>query len=320
MKIPSEWNRLLDRSTLPVLILDREFRFRYVNDAYLQTVQRTRAELIGEYVFDAFPETPERVEGVLDYWNRTLNGETTVLDALPFHVELDGKMEERFWEATQDPLYGDDGEIIGLIQRTQDITEQHKLEQRNEAIGFELSHRVKNVMAVVSSVARITGRNARDVPSFVKSFTARLNAMSRTNDLLAQRDWVGLSVRTLFEDELSPFKGGDNPAYTLSGDPVRLAIDATKDLSMVCHELATNAAKYGCLGKPGGHLRIGWMREGDTLVIDWQEQCAHTLPEFGEDGFGTRLFDMLPYAKVERRFTPTGLHLTIRMDGEKVFA
>ncbi|MGB3454857.1 MAG: HWE histidine kinase domain-containing protein [Litorimonas sp.] len=321
MNIPDAWRRLLDGSSLPVMILDRDFRFRYCNAAYLAAVHSTEADLMGRYVFDAFPETPERIESVLEPWRRTLAGETTTLDALPFRVELqDGTVEERVWQATQDPVHNEAGAVIGLIQRTQDITERHRLAQRNEAITYELSHRVKNIIAVVSSIARITGRSAVDVQDFVKSFTARLNAMSRTNDLLVVGDWTGLDVRSIFEDELSPFEDDEDASFTLSGDPVRLGLDASKDLSMVCHELATNAVKYGCFSAPGGRLDVTWTKTASGLEVRWTETCAVPIVPGTSTGFGTRLFDMLPYAKVERDFTPTGLHLTIRMDGEKLFA
>lgn len=321
MKLPTEWTRLFDDLSLPVMILDRKFHFRYVNDAYLEELDRRREELIGEYVFDAFPETPERIESLLEPWRRTLEGEVTSLESLPFKVEWqDGTVEERVWQATQDPIRDEDGKVIGLMQRTQDITERYQLEQRNKAIGYELSHRVKNIMAIVSSVARITGRNASNVNEFVKSFTARLNAMSRTNDLLAEGDWSGLDVRTIFKDELSPFDEADVPVYSLDGKQVKLSVDATKDLSMVAHELATNAVKYGCLGKKGGHLRISWEQNADGLTINWMETCPHVITTTDSIGFGTRLFDMLPYANVTRNFTPYGLHLTIEMEGDKVFA
>ena len=321
MNIPAEWKQLLDELSLPVMILDRDLRFRYFNQVYLKTVHRPEEDLLGQYVFDAFPETPERIESVMEPWRRTLQGEVTVLESLPFHVEMeDGSIEERVWQATQDPIRDDNGKVIGLMQRAQDITEQFRLEQRNKAISYELSHRVKNIMAVVSSVARITGRNASDVGAFVKSFTNRLNAMSRTNDLLAEQNWIGLDVRTILQNELSPFDKTDSPVYTLSGKQVLLAIGASKDLSMATHELVTNATKYGALGQAGGHLYLHWERDGDRLIIDWQEECPNPVTPSDVIGFGTQLFDMLPYANVTRNFTPKGLHLIIEMDGKEVFA
>jgi PAS domain S-box-containing protein len=318
--LTTNFSRLLDSWSLPIMILDRDLRFVYANPPYLQSVHKTLDEVKGLYVFEVFEDVPERTDPILEKFRRTLDGEVTRLDEQPFSMSLeDGSREDFVWQATQDPIRDEDGKIVGLIQRAEDITERYELEQRNKAIGYELSHRVKNIMAMVSSVARITGRNAKDVQSFVQSFTARVNAMSRTNDLLSNSDWRGLDIGTIVEDELSPFKG-TTPPYTVSGPKVRLSIDATKDLSMVCHELATNAVKYGALSHPGGHLYVDWTLDGETLHISWREKCAQTISVSDNVGFGTRLFDMLPYATVERDFTTTGLHLTITMDGENLFA
>jgi two-component sensor histidine kinase len=245
----------------------------------------------------------------------------TQLEAQPFQLEVeDGSTREVFWQATQDPLRDGKGSIIGLIQRCQDITHQYQLEQRNKVIGRELSHRIKNSMAVISAVARITGRNASNISDYIQSFTARIAAMSRTNDLLLDSDWFGLDIQEIFKCELSPYVDKGDPAYTLNGPPVRLSIDASRNFSMISHELATNAVKYGCLGKPGGHLYVQWTRTGDQIAITWQEHCAHSITPSDDVGFGTRLFDMLPSVTVTRDFTPTGLHLTITMDGENLFA
>jgi len=326
MSARSSQFRVFEGWSLPVMVLDAELRFIFANDAYLNAVHRNFADLEDVYVFDAFKDTPERVEPILSKFQATLNGDVTQLDAQPFQLEMeDGRVEELFWRATQDPLFDDKNNIVGVIQRCEDITHQHQLEQRNKAIGYELSHRVKNIMAVVSSVARITGRNASrgtdfTVHDFIKTFTSRLNAMSRTNDLLEQADWSGLDVRAIFLDELSPFEDSGNHVYSLQGPHIRLSVDASKDLSMVCHELMTNAVKYGSLGQDDGHLDVHWTRSGDRLVIKWTEQCLEVHPPSDSVGFGTQLFDMLPYVTVDRNFTPTGLHLTITMDGEKVFA
>lgn len=312
---------LLDSLSLPVMILDHELAFLYANKAYLDATHKLWDEIEGVYVFDAFPDTDDRIAAVLPKFKQTLSGATTTLDAQPFQLTLeDGSHKDVVWQATQDPIKTASGEVIGLIQRAEDVTYQFEQEQRTKAISYELSHRVKNIMAVVTSVARITGRNATDVASFVTNFTARLNAMSRTNDLLSKSDWRGLSVHAIFGNELAPYTREDDPAFALSGPKVRLSVDASKDLSMVCHELATNAAKYGCLSKDGGHLAIVWQRTGDQLVIEWRETCSRPIEVTERTGFGTRLFDMLPYATVERDFTPTGLHLKITLDGETVFA
>lgn len=302
------------------MITDRNLCFTYANTAYLNSTHRTLDAILGEYIFDVFPDEPERVSAVMTKFERALSGEVTQLDAQPFQLELeDGTVREVVWEATQEPVRNAAGEIVGMIQRAEDITKRYELEQRNRAISYELNHRVKNVMAVVSSIARITGRKTVTVKDFVKEFTARINSMSRTHDQLARGDWAGLTVSEIFREELTPYSGDGETAFTLEGPDVRLSIEATKDLSMLSHELTTNAAKYGCFSSPGGRLSVVWTRKDDSLNIIWTEKCEHKIEEPKESGFGTRLFDLLPYVNLERDFTSTGLHLAITMDGDTVF-
>lgn len=303
------------------MVLDTNLRFIFANEAYLKAVHRTYSNLEGAYIFDAFPDTEDRVHSVLSKFKATLNGTVTQLEAQPFQLEMeDGSMREVVWQATQDPLRDAKGDIIGLIQRCQDITHQDQLEQRNSALSHELSHRVKSNMAVISAVARVTGRNASNVDDYVKSLNARIDSMGRTNDLMLGGNWLGLDVTEIFRNELSHSNETGQAAYTLKGPSVRLTVDASKSLSMVCHELVTNSVKYGCFKKPGGHLTIHWARDKDKLTIKWQESCSHNITRSNKVGFGTRLFDMLPSLTVVRDFTPTGLHLTIIMDGEMLFA
>lgn len=321
MNLPSINTQLLEGWSLPIMVLDTKLRFIFANEAYLKAVHRTYAEIENTYVFDVFPDAEDRIQAILSNFTATLNGTVTQQQGQPFQLKMeDGSIQERIWQATQDPLRDAKGTIIGLIQRCQDITHQHQLEQRNKAMDHELSHRIKNSMAVISAIARITGRNASNVGEFVKGFTARIDAMSRTNDLLLGDNWTGLDIRAIFKNELGHFEDDGDAVYTLNGPSVRLSINASKNLSMICHELAANAVKYGYLNKSGGTLDLHWTRVDDRLVIKWQEHCVHNVTASEGVGFGTRLFDMIPHVNVVRDFTPTGLHLTITMDGEMLFA
>lgn len=321
MKAFSKQIRILETWSLPIMILDTDLRFTYANKAYLKAVHRSFDDIDGAYVFDAFPDEDDRVNDVLTSFQATLGGKITQLSAQPFKMDLeDGTSKDVVWRATQDPVRNAEGTIIGLIQRCEDITAQYNLEKRNEAIGHELSHRVKNIMTVINSVARITGRNATSVNDYVKRFTDRIGAMSRTNDLMLDSGWRGVDIETVFEKELTPFNDKAHPVYTLNGPKILLSVDGTKNLSMVCHELATNAVKYGCLSQMGGHLDIQWLKNDDGVLIHWVEKCVQSIAPTDQVGFGTRLFDMLPHVTVTRDFTPTGLHLTITMDDENQFA
>ena len=319
-----EQTRLFDSWSLPIMLLDAEQRFVYANRAYLAATHKELDDVLGRYIFDAFPDSEARVETVRAKFQHTLDtGETTVLDHQPFQLEFeDGTVRDLVWEAVQDPVRNAAGQIVGLIQRAEDVTKQVELMERNRAIGFELNHRVKNIMAVVMSVARITSRNANNVQDFTADFIERLTSISRTNDQLARDEWRGLTVRDVLDGALLPYREEQSRTYMLEGPEVRLSLDATKDLSMVVHELATNAAKYGCLGDEKGALDVRWRREGNTLTVAWDETCSHPVTEPQDDGkgFGTRLLDMLPYITAKRDFRDTGLHLTVTVEGADAFA
>ena len=205
---------LLENWSLPIMVLDTDLRFIFANKAYLKATHRPGEDIKGLYVFDVFPDEQDRIDLLISKFEATLNGDVTQLKAQPYQLKMeDGSLQNRIWQLTQDPLRDETGTIIGLIQRCEDITQRHALEVRMKAIGHELSHRVKNIMAVVSSVARITGRNYSNVDEFVENFTGRLDAMSRTNDLLSEGDWHGLDIRTIFENELSPYLVDDAPIH-----------------------------------------------------------------------------------------------------------
>ncbi len=321
--VTPEQQALIDSVSIPLMVLDRKQRFVYANDSYLAATHSELSELLGRDVFDCFPETEERVAAVRAIFARTLSeGVTTQLDKQPFELEHeDGTVRELVWQATQDPLFDTKGRVVGLIQRAEDITAQHELEKQNEAIKHELQHRVKNIMAVVTSIARITGRNATSVPEFVTNFVDRLRSVARSNLMLAEDSWRGLTVRKILEGELQVYLDEDASAHTINGPRVRLSLQATKDLCMVIHELATNAAKYGCLGEKGGSLLVSWTFKDKILTLTWVERCDVPISApSGKTGFGTRLLDMLPYIEAERDFQADGLHMTITVTGDTAFS
>lgn len=303
------------------MILDRQLRYVYVNDAYLHATQQTDMSLIGKYVFDVFPDTPERTATVKKAFETALGGSVSVLDAQPFQlVQNDGSVRDVVWQAIHDPIYDEAGHVTHVIQRAEDITAQHKLEARNRAITYELNHRVKNIMSVVLAIARISGRKAKDLSSFMDSFTKRIEAMSRANDRLAHDNWQGLTVEDTLQVELSPYGLRTGVKYTLSGPTVKLSTDGAKDLSMVVHELLTNAIKYGCFSPRGGELHVSWYDVDDGLKVEWIETCDAKIDEPKGDGFGSRLFSLLPNVSIERDFRPKGVKLSVHIAAGEAFA
>jgi len=253
---------------LPVMVLDREMVFVYANEAYLKAVNATRDTLIGRHVFEAFPDTPERVEAVFEKFKACLGGERTQLDAQPFALkEKDGTVTEHFWQATQEPLRDAAGNVTHMIQYPEDVTARILLEQERALVAQEYNHRVKNVLGVVQAIARLTARGETSVKAFTDSFVSRIGSMGRVHGRLYNNDFAGASLYDILSDELDMMALRDRKNLTVSGPDMDLKADMAKNLSMVIHELATNAAKHGCFSKPDGHLSVTSSLKGDSLTV-----------------------------------------------------
>ena len=119
-------------------------------------------------------------------------------------------------------------------------------------------------------------------------------ALSNTHNLLATDAWTGVSLAAVIANELAPYRGDGDERSTLSGEDVRLSPKMGLGLAMVIHELATNAAKYGALSVPGGHVGVEWSyfddeKKGRSLRIRWQESGGPEVATPSRRGFGTRL-------------------------------
>lgn len=290
------------------MILDTNLVFVDANEAYCQAVQREKEDLLGQYVFDAFPDTAERIAPVLDFFQRTLKGETIRMDAQPYKLETaSGEVEDRIWQISQFPIYCEAGKIEFVVQRCEDVTEREALRKQRDLVTAELNHRVRNTLAVVHSVAEHTGYASHDLPSFLKSFSGRLSAMSRNFSALSDSHWQGLDFESIIRTELIPYAGPVFDRITLDGPRLTMNVKATKDTSMLVHELITNASKYGFLTSPEGQLSIRWWIDQDELKVTWYESGLVGVEPPSSDGFGFQLFELMPNIRVERTFEADGL-------------
>lgn len=305
----------------PCALFDAKLTYVYTNTAYDALVGRESGDLIGSYLFDAFPETPERIKTVQAAMDLCLSGQTSELDNLSYEIELeDGSTSEKIWKICQDPVRDKTGKVTHILQRALDITEQVIKSRQNAAIAREINHRAKNTMAIVTAIARITSRNASDYQSFVTSFTGRIEAMRLTHDRLNTDAWRGLTITQTFETEMEQYAAERGAEYSLTGPEISLSVSGTKDLALVVHELLTNAVKYGCFNGQGGRLDVSWKRIEGGVEIQWAEYCTHDIALAEKQGFGSRLFKMLPHVQVTQNYETDGVQTTIRLTGEIAFA
>ncbi len=179
-----------------------------------------------------------------------------------------------------------------------DIHERKQAEEARELLTRELSHRIKNIFAVVTSLASLASRRHLEAQGFVGEFRARLLALSTASEYVV-RPRHGLTpepgsdestVLGLVDELLAPYTTDLDKLFEFSGDDMSLGESAATALALSIHELATNAVKYGALSSEGGHVRIEGSRVGDLYRLTWSEVGGPTITgKPDRRGFGTEL-------------------------------
>jgi PAS domain S-box-containing protein len=222
-------------------------------------------------------------------------------------------------ELTVVPIRSTRGVVTALAATARDISERKHAETHRTLLLHELSHRVKNALASVQSLAMETLRTTPTPEAFREAFVARLIALSNTHDLLTQGEWQGASLGDVLEAELAPYLGPGQTRWTASGANIQLQPKMALALGMAFHELATNAAKYGALSVATGHIDVSWRNEksesGRRLHLSWIESGGPTVEKPLRKGFGSRLiadglaFELDGDASVE--YDPAGVRSTV---------
>jgi two-component system CheB/CheR fusion protein len=202
----------------------------------------------------------------------------------------------------------------------EDVDERHRATRRQSLLMAELQHRVKNILAVVLSVTNRTLGAASDLDDFRARFVDRIEALARTQALLANRGIDGIELSELVRDEVLP-KATTEDQVEVEGPRVQLKGKAAEVFSLAVHELATNAAKYGALAKPDGRLEVRWRillaGGGSWLSLEWRESGVPLDGIPARNGFGRTLIERgLPYdleALTALEFTRSGVRCTVQL-------
>jgi two-component sensor histidine kinase len=183
-------------------------------------------------------------------------------------------------------------EIVTLLVKIAALAiERERGREQRLLLMHELTHRVKNSLAVVSSIASSTLRQHVEKSRYT-DFEQRLMALAQVQSLLTQTNWAGMDLRELITMATTPFTSGEQ-RVVFEGPPVRLPAALTLSFALSIHELCTNAAKYGSLTSDLGRVHITWgfeERDGlDHLVLTWREQNGPSVAVPGRKGFGSRM-------------------------------
>ncbi|WP_177215333.1 PAS domain S-box protein [Tranquillimonas alkanivorans] len=223
---------------------------------------------------------------------------------------------ERIFSYSGSLVHNGKGEML-VVLVIADVTERRQTEERQRLLMREVDHRAKNALAVVLSVVKLT--KADTIEAFKSAIEGRVSALARTHNLLAQSRWDEVELDVVIREELRPYTEGEmSGRVTLSGPPILVRPGGVQPLTMVIHELTTNAAKYGALSVDAGRLDIHWNLDGDgNLSLTWNEIGAPSVKVPERIGFGSTLIQSTVTSQlggtIEQQWRPDGLHCAMRL-------
>ena len=210
------------------------------------------------------------------------------------------------------PVRNSNGEIVRWFGTAVDIHDLHAASEAHDMLARELSHRIKNIFAVVSSLVALSVRKRPELETFGKELIGTIQALGRAHDYVRPAEGSRQrSLHGLLADLFGPYGSGQDARVLVTGENMTIASRAATPLALVFHELATNSAKYGALSAPAGTVTLDIADEGDTLLLRWAEHGGPPPASDPTDGFGSRLVEMSVTGHLggnwERRFEPDGM-------------
>lgn len=225
----------------------------------------------------------------------------------------------KWWDVSVTAILGPDGKPERLLSVSREITGMKQAEERLRLMMGELNHRVKNTLATVQAVVTLSARSADSVADYKARVLGRLSGLAKTNDLLTQSSWVGANLRALLCGELDIYDDEAGERIKLDGPEVELSARQAVAVSMVVHELTTNAAKYGALSLPQGRVAVSWRVRGENghkrLSLTWVEQDGPPVTPPTRKGFGSKMIQEALArelnADIRIEYLPEGLRFSV---------
>jgi two-component sensor histidine kinase len=215
------------------------------------------------------------------------------------------------------PVLDAENKVLGAVQISLDITERKRAETQRRLLTKELDHRVKNNLAIVQALVQQTLRNSESLEQAGAVLSGRLAALAQAQEMLTQAEWLESGLRKTIETTLLAQTTSDR--VTLDGPDLALPPSQVMAMTLVVHELTTNALKYGALSNETGTVKVSWkVDEKDELqlIIRWVELSGPPVAKPTRRGFGSRLLERIigsEGGEVERSFDPDGFACVLRL-------
>ncbi|NDW07083.1 PAS domain-containing protein [Jiella sp. 40Bstr34] len=302
--------RAIENTEMSVFAQDLDLRYSWVSNASRSWLAGVKAGLSDDDILSGAAAA------------RSMEMKREVLasgKAVRYEMSIVQGSQTRWYDISVDIDRDDDGEACGVIGTSFDITDQKRREETLKTLLRELSHRSKNLLAIIQSLASQTARHSLTVPEFLVRFRGRIQSLSYSQDIVTDADWRGADLESLVTTQVERYApdGMDQIEFRPIG--VYLSPTASLHVGLALHELAVNAASYGSLSVPGGRVTIGAHVEkvGDeaTLVVVWQERGGPRVRPERDARFGTSTLErIVPNAvggEARLEYLPEGIRYTL---------
>jgi PAS domain S-box-containing protein len=314
----ARYETALRGSQVTVYTQDRELRYTSISNSMLG---RSVEEILGCTDTEILPR--DGAVAMITVKREVLS----TGEAKRAEIPLEDARGIRWHDLHVEPLRNEANEIIGLTCASVDVTERKEGDAHLRLLLRELTHRSKNLLAVIQAMARQTANHhAGSVDAFLLQFGSRLQALAASHDLLVRESWYGASLGELIRSQLSSYLDGVAVRVKIEGPAIALKPEAAQNLGLALHELAINAAKFGALSVPAGRVSITWSRResADSVELDWREELGPKVKIRRKRGFGSMVIERnlarALDAEVSMDFDPDGLRCHIVIPANQILA
>jgi two-component sensor histidine kinase len=226
----------------------------------------------------------------------------------------------RTWERRVIREVARERDELSALQAQRDAAEAAKrsADAQRVILLHEVNHRARNALTVAQSLVNLT---LADDPGRGTEVSARIGALAGAYGLLSENEWQGASLPAIVSRALAAFAG---PYVTAEGPPIRVGPACVQPLSMLLHELATNACKHGSLST-AGRVAIAWRESGEHVLLTWEETGGPPITDLPQrEGVGSRVIEAVVGKQLDgqitREWKDSGLVVTVSMARETLLA
>ena len=310
----SNLKRMIDSVPGIAWSADAAGNFDYVNAQWADLTGLAEPRTLGDWQAAVHPE---------DWHNASSAFQASLDNGTPFEYEWrlklsDGDYRWMLSRAVQTSVGAGTSRWFGTVI---DVDRQRRMSEARDLLANELSHRIKNIFAVVSGLVAIRSRGKPEVTEFAAELGETIRALGAAHDYVRPgHGHKGGTLSGLLADLLAPYGTGDDDRFSVTGPGIAVGARAATPLALIFHELATNSAKYGALSCEDGHVTVTVEDdcEGNgNICVTWDESARSCqIPDESErEGFGSRLLRMAVEGQLkgafEREFSGDGLNIRI---------